>query len=116
MSFKHTRRFPAQFAVFLLLLSSVRIWGSFVGHDCVGGAGEDFESSGSGEEAWDWWDNITNGTELCRGVIDKNNTNSSFPQPPNTNGSTGYGEIMLGSSLLAHVGLGHCTNLRNAHG
>lgn len=60
---------PAQFVATLLLLASVRIRGSFDGQDCD----DEDEGSGSGEEEREWWyENITNGTELCSGVMDFN--------------------------------------------
>ena len=73
-------RYPAQLtAVFLLLSSCVLIRGSFDGLDCDG---ED-EGSGSGEEEQEWWaENITNGTELCSGVMEFNITSDVvFSQP-----------------------------------
>lgn len=65
--------YPAQLAAILLLLGCVHvIRGSFDGLDCDG---ED-EGSGSGEEEQGWWaENITNGTELCSGVMEFNDDN-----------------------------------------
>lgn len=72
---------PVQFVAIFLLLASVRSLDG--GLDC-----DDEGGSGSGE---DWWfENITNGTELCSGMMDFNSSEWIYQ-----NDSSGNGASML---------------------
>lgn len=90
---KHLPPFPTRLAAILLLLllsccAKNKARGRFDGLNCD----DDSEGgSGSAEEEQDWWiDNVTNGTELCSGVIEVDSSQLVYSAKNTSSGNVSY--------------------------
>ena len=96
-------------AAVLLLVTSYApaiIRGSFDGNFQASCSGDSDSGDGSGlwsgdEEDW-WLENITNGTELCSGVMDSNSSDFIYSHPEDsTSGNNSFCESIMVSVLHA---------------